>query len=261
MHFKGESMLDDLYKDLEEVEKELSKCFNDILSYEDLSYYKGVLWAFKVNLLQIKQYEIGLNINNIDLELNKDKKKLTILKIMLYVLSFLFLFTYWPVGILAFAYAISNSRNIKDNLATMQNIFNNSRDLFDKCDRIARNCQTFIGKKLEISAERFNEQANNKEVIDLEPYYYAQNLIDLYISFGELVDTTPEIEEIVVKMLQSDLNTEESDFMTILNMAKDKLSEEKILEKKAISDDLYQKYDESCQKLQKFYVKKRKSGR
>ena len=143
----------------------------------------------------------------------------------------------------------------------MQNIFNNSRELFDKCDRIAKNCQTFIGKKMEVSAERFNEQVNNKDVIDLEPYYYAQNLIDLYISFGVLMETTPEIEEIVIKILQSDLETEESNFMTLLNLAKEKLSEEKILEKKAKSDELYQKYDESCQKLQKIYNKKRKSSR
>ncbi len=253
-------MLEDLYKDLEGIEQDLSKCFNDILTKEELSYYKGVLWAFKVNLLQLKQYEIGLNINNIDLELNNNKKKLTILKTLMYITSILFLFTYWPVGILILAYSISNSRNIKNNLAYMQNIFNNSRDLFDKCDRIASNCQTFIGKKMEISAERFNEQINNKEVIDLEPYYYAQNLIDLYINFGELMETTPEIEEIVIKMLQSDLETKENDFMALLNMAKEKLSEEQILEKKAKSDNLYQKYDESCRKLQKFYNKKRKSG-
>ncbi len=254
-------LLEDLYKDLEKVEQDLTKCFNDILSNEELSYYKGVLWAFKVNLIQLKQYEIGLNINNIDLELNINKKKLVILKAILYLISTLLLLTYWPVGILAFVYAIGNNIKIKDNLAYMQKIFNESRDLFSKCDRIAQNCQTFIGKKMEISAERFNEQINNKEVIDLEPYYYAQNLIDLYISFDELIDTTPEIEEIVVKILQSDLETEESDFMTLLDMAKEKLSEEKILEKKEKSDNLYQKYDESCRKLQKFYNKKRKSGR
>ena len=253
-------MLEDLAKELEQVYRDLSKCFSDILDNEELSYYKGVLWTFKVNLLQLKQYEIGLNINNIDLELNINKKKLTILKTLMYLMSILFLFTYWPVGILTFAYAISNSKNIKNNLAYMQNIFNESRDLFDKCDRISQNCQTFIIKKMEISAERFNEQVNNKEVIDLEPYYYAQNLIDLYINFDELMETTPEIEEIVIKMLQSDLETEESDFMTLLNMAKNKLSEEQILEKKEKSTDLYQKYDESCRKLQKFYNKKRKSG-
>ncbi len=253
-------MLEDLYQDLIKVEGELTKCFKEILDNEELSYYKGVLWAFKVNLLELKQYEIGLNINNIDLELNINKKKLRILKTILYLISTLFLLTYWPVGILAFIYAIGNSIKIKDDLAYMQNIFNNSRDLFAKCDRIAQNCQTFIGKKMEISAERFNEQINNKEVINLEPYYYAQNLIDLYINFDELMATTPEIEAIVVKMLQSDLETEESNFMTLLNMAKDKLSEEKILEKKEKSDDLYQKYDESCRKLQKFYNKKRKSG-
>ena len=253
-------MLEDLYQDLIKVEGELTKCFKEILDNEELSYYKGVLWAFKVNLLELKQYEIGLNINNIDLELNINKKKLRILKTILYLISTLFLLTYWPVGILAFIYAIGNNIKIKDNLAYMQNIFNNSRDLFAKCDRIAQNCQTFIWKKMEISAERFNEQINNKEVINLEPYYYAQNLIDLYINFDELMATTPEIEAIVVKMLQSDLETEESNFMTLLNMAKDKLSEEKILEKKEKSDDLYQKYDESCRKLQKFYNKKRKSG-
>ena len=253
-------MLEDLYKDLENAERDLSKCFNDILSNEELSYYKGVLLTFKVNLIQLKQYEIGLNINNIDLELNINKKKLTILNIIMYLISTLFLLTYWPIGILSFVCAISNSRNIKNNLAYMQNIFNNSRDLFAKCDRIAQNCQTFIGKKMEISAERFNEQVNSKETINLEPYYYAQNLIDLYINFDELMVTTPEIEAIVVKMLQSDLETEESNFMTLLNMAKEKLSEEQILEKKAKSDDLYQKYDESCRKLQKFYNKKRKSG-
>ncbi len=254
-------MLDDLYKKLESIEKSLSECFKEILNNEELSYYKSILWAFKINLLQYKQYEIGLNINNIDLELNINKKKLDILKTILYLISTLLLLTYWPIGILSFIYAISNSKNIKNNLSYMQNIFNNSRELFDKCDRIAKNCQTFIGKKMEVSAERFNEQVNNKDVIDLEPYYYAQNLIDLYISFGVLMETTPEIEEIVIKILQSDLETEESNFMTLLNLAKEKLSEEKILEKKAKSDELYQKYDESCQKLQKIYNKKRKSSR
>ena len=41
----------------------------------------------------------------------------------------------------------------------------------------------------------------------------------------------------------------------------EKVSEEIIQERKAKINDLYDKYDESCLKLKKFYVKKRKSGR
>ena len=254
-------MLDDLYKELLSVESDLSECFTNIMNKEELSYYKGVLLAFKINLLQLKQYTIGLNINNIDLKLNEDKKKIIVMHIMMYLISIITFFNFWPLGIFSFIYSYKTSKKTQNNLASIQDIFNKSRELFDKCDRIALNCQTFIGKKMEISAERFNEQINNKEVIDLEPYYYAQNLIDLYISFDKLMDTTPEIQDIVVKMLQNDLCATESDFMTLLNMAKEKLSEEKILEKKAKSDELYQKYDESCQKLQKIYNKKRKSSR
>ena len=254
-------MLEDLYQELEIAEEKLTDSYSEILNYEELSYYKGVLIAFKVNLIQLKQYEVGIEINNIDLKLNKDKNKILIMQIMMYLISIITFFNFWPLGIFSFAYTYKNVKEFKNNVAYMQNIFNKSRDLFDKCDRIAQNCQTFINKKMTVGAERFNEQINNKEVIDLEPYYYAQNLIDLYISFDELMDTTPEIKRIVVKMLQSDLGTTESDFMTLLNMAKEKLSEEKILEKSQESDDLNQKYEESCQKLQKFYNKKRKSGR
>ena len=253
-------MLDDLYKELESVEKDLGECFTNIMNNEELSYYKGVLLAFKVNLLQLKQYTIGLNINNIDLKLNEDKKKIIIMHIMMYLVSIITFFNFWPLGIFSFIYSYKTSKKTQNNLASIQTMFNKSRELFDKCDRIAKNCQTFIDKKLEVGAERFNEKINNKEVIDLEPYYYAQNLIDLYVNFDKLIETNPEIEEIVVKMLQSDLETEECDFMTLLNMAKNKISEDKILEKKLKSEELYQKYDESCRKLQKIYNKKRKLG-
>lgn len=254
-------MLEDLYHELEVVEEKLTDSFSEILNYEELSYYKGVLIALKINLFQLKQYEIGIEINNMDLKINRSNKKFNIFKILCYLFSILILFTNcWPFGIILMIQNFCNSKLVKDNLSTSQNIFNKSRELFDKCDRIAQNCQTFINKKMTVGDERFNEQINNKEVIDLEPNYYAQNLIDLYISFDKLMDTTPEIQDIVVKMLQNDLCTTESDFMTLLNMAKEKLSEEKIIEKSQESDDLCQKYDESCRKLQKFYNKKRKSG-
>ena len=255
-------MLEELYKGLENVYYELAKCFNSILDNEDLSYYKGVLYIFKINLLQIKQYEIGLDINNIDLEINRSNKKFNIFKILCYLFSILILFTNcWPFGIILMIQNFCNSKLVKDNLSTSQNMFNNSRDLFAKCDVIAANCQTFINKKMEINAEKFNELFNQEEVIDLSIEDYAQNLIDLYINFDELIGTTEEIKEVVVNMLQRDLETEESDFMTLLNMAKERVGEEKILEKKEKSDELYQKYDESCQKLQKIYAKKRKLSR
>ena len=49
-------MLDDLVKEIEEVEREISTYFNKIMSMEDMTLYRGQLLALKLNLLQMCQY-------------------------------------------------------------------------------------------------------------------------------------------------------------------------------------------------------------
>ena len=119
---------------------------------------------------------------------------------------------------------------------------------------------TFITKKVsDNSINLYNRIFGKEQDVVLSEEYVAQNVIDFYISCGAVPDGMPENIAIqIVKILQEDLETNEDDYLKLLEMAKAKVSEEEMTAHQEKSAQLLLKYDESCQKLQKMASKKRK---
>ena len=176
------------------------------------------------------------------------------------LISALVTLTILPVGLLLYLYMWLVVKNYNSLMQNFEHGLVEFRDVFAKCDRITGNCMTFITKKVsDNSINLYNRIFGKEQDVVLSEEYAAQNVIDFYISCGAVPDGMPENIAIqIVKILQEDLETNEDDYLKLLEMAKAKVSEEEMTAHQEKSAQLLLKYDESCQKLQKMSSKKRK---
>jgi len=217
---------------IREIEQEVFKIYDELVEIEEISTYKSILIGKKINLLISKLYYLVKNTINEDQ--NKREKILEKLKkYRILILISLIVFLIFPlIGLILSGTYLWLTLKLKEKLSELikpeekDDIFNKVTDL----SNTVTNIYTFLEKKSEKRIQRLaNERIDNmNQTLNV---YLANTYLQLILSKeteSDLVTVSNEVAIILVKMLQEDLETEESDLETLLSIAKIKISTENL---------------------------------
>jgi len=213
----------DALKELSEVENQISKIYYNIMSSNEISVYKEQLLSTKLNLLAFKIESISNSIIYYKkLETKKIVKKI-ILTILLEIISFVMIFISLAVSLIMQPIILLSAVKIIGDYISNDEEKLNARiiERLTEIRNIANNCDTFMTAKITKREERLSEQRMKlkAESLDVD---LANEYLGNYINTGELPEISDNIKETLIKMLQEDLETEESDLEALLSLASDK---------------------------------------
>lgn len=203
---------------LKKYQKEIDAIYYDLNSNKKLSYYKIQLYVSKINLLYKKITDIINDANKLS---NKEEKVCVILGILSMIYNILFfplIITPFGlpislIGIFAAAWALKKvvAFYIDDTRGELLKEVKNVEITLE-------NCETQLNKQINCSNKKEKEKTN------LEDIELADKVIREYMEsddFDQYIDDN--ICNLIVKILQDDLKTEESDVNVLLDIARDNL--------------------------------------
>ena len=219
---------EELYKEIDGVEQQISRIYFDIMDQSEISPYKKCLLEEKLNLLTMKLESVIFAItfinHNETQELRKKLKRTGILSILVLILMFINPLIALPL-----------------NLYTMHRLMKLKDQLFNKKDEerakeveqqlrtikiIAQNCDTFMTSKYKKREERILEESIISDI------NHANAILGNILYTGKIIELPDEIKFYVIKMLQDDLETKEESLEELVKMAREKMSIE------TLNDDL-----------------------
>jgi len=211
---------------MSDIERELNKIFDIVSSENEISLYKGSLLEQKINLLELKMVEI---LNQLIVKYNTKSdslEKITrFLRIMLIVdtlimfvnpllgasLHVLTTFSYYKV-IMEIGKHRKESKKVNPIL-----------EHGDSIEVIIDNCRRFLEARTNEELEYKDGELEDRE---LRMINLANEHIELIVN-GATIDGIPnEMQEMMVKILQENLGTDEKDFDKLLYMATEKIAAE-----------------------------------
>lgn len=214
---------------LDEIEKEAFEIYKKVMDDIKLPEYYLYELLQKNEYLRSRLYSV-LNLINLvlDDEVNKDFYNRTKVFITS-VINALLLIIVPSVGIITsgiYSFYLLNklSKTKNEELTKLEEEL---RALIDRINSVVINIdnnEVFLKKKVkELTKERIEEVSHDKEKVNriLE----ANILIQDYLNYGKLPKSAKEdVKEVAVNMLRQDLNSNETDLETLLNLAKKQIS-------------------------------------
>lgn len=216
----------EIKENIESVKDEFDMMYDELLSNKNFSQFKIDLFLKKIELLTnkysgfINEY---LNLTNITSEKVVKVSKIGDIstKCLLAITIAIVIFNA-GVGILlallgvALCYSlIKYEKNTKENITKR---YEEIKDLSYKMNILGSNCTGQIKKKCEESYEKVVSVSNIEMTL-------ANTIIMEYISTGNLLLSEGTILDLVIKILQDDLKSDETDLKILLDMAKKKTNE------------------------------------
>jgi len=214
---------EEVYKDLENVYRQFSAIFMDVMNSKTIDSYRTSLLERKCLLLRLKIGELLNEFATIEEQEPQNAKKAGKRAILIMMISFLISAVSPIIGIVGNLISMSICfKNIKKLQESLKNDYKKPFDLkLKEIEIVAGNCARFISKKSEDHIRKLAEDiplSNNLLI--------ANSIIGEYLDDNDfsLYNTDDEVSCLMVQILQDDLQTDEKDLNALLNMAKEKIS-------------------------------------
>lgn len=206
-------------KILTNYENEINKTYNTISNiYDEVMIKKAPLYKWGLYLQKIKSSsEIMKNKKDefyklLNIHLKEEKYKSFIILLAFFILFIVSSFNI-GVSLLLMVYSLYDFIKFKNFKRDYNNLIKYEKETLPKIEIQANNITSYIKREL----EKINDK---KEKNDLGDIGLANYLIVEYIGKGVLPDIPDNIKNIMIKILQDDLNTTETDIINLLASAK-----------------------------------------
>ena len=225
---------------VKEFESEFSKIYYEVSDYDEISVYKKTLLSNKAYLLALKYKDFVTQIIDEDKKITEKIKNKYKLLIVTVIVTLTIVFFFPMLSLLPFIfelYILKSIKKLKSEALTKKDI-EDIESIATDINCIVNNIHTFLEGKSNKRIERLQqERKNNLE--DTLKINIANSWLEIVLGTDfddkNILNTLPkEIEEIIVKMLQEDLDTLETDLLTLISMAKHKIKENSVV----LDDDL-----------------------
>lgn len=221
----------------ERTEKEYSKIFNKLMEVKSLGEDDAKTLSKSLGFLSIAYYNL---VEGLEINLNKrykGDKWLLILSVFTFYLTYLlFLLTASHIAFLGiFLSAILgvikavDLREVKALITTF-NRNKNNKDLMILID----NCNRLLEGRVE-AFEKENKSLNKEDRDSFCNVERANAYIQIYLANDFLPDIDVETKEMMRKILQESLNTEEKDLYVLLEMAREEVLLERLSEQSELT--------------------------
>ena len=220
----------EIYDEVQILEHKLSKVYYEIMNAENISFFHN----YKINK---KLLLITENLTELfsEYEFNNKLEKLKLLCLALLssfnaIISFLFILTQNPCAMATLFFGLYTSFKGMKLCKQDPNIDTELKKTLNDMFIITTNCETFINKKMKNYELRITNELEEKNE-NIVAFFLANNILQSYLE-GEIAEipNNNKINQIIVRILQEDLNTDINDIEVLMAMAKDKISREKISE-------------------------------
>lgn len=243
---KKKLKIEKLNEELGVLENEITKIFDELSSSKEFSLYKISYLLKKVHLLQIKISEI---IREDTFEDVKRKHKLITVKLMLLLIIGLPLMNILPyVSLIIASIMIGfDLKFIRDSKALNKRYTENSKEFFTRLSSFkitSLNCINLIQEKTNILSKK-SKLAETAQQED--KFVIANNIIVDLVNKrkSDYIDEniSQEVCDIIRKILQDDLNTEETNLSILIDIAREKIDIENMtnelgIKRKVLADEL-----------------------
>lgn len=218
-----------------EFEIEFSKIYYEVMGYDEISIYKKTLLSNKSYLLALKYKDFINKLIEEDKKATQKVKNRFKLMIITAVIELVSIFAFPLISFLPFIaeiYVLVSLKKLEKETLTKQDLVEIEK-LATEISVIVENISTFLEAKSNKRIERLqNERKNNmEETLKINiANSWLEIVLESNFSKEALSVTLPkEIEEIIIKILQEDLNLEEDNLFVLLDIAKNKIQENSIV--------------------------------
>ena len=208
----------DLEKEIDKIMEEVSNLTNGLFASDELSKYKSYLLDLKLHILERNYDNIISEIQKINEKENNKYDRINNFILLITILAFVFAFVS-PYIFLVLIYismygcrrmdVISEDR--KKELKNFASKVKDSKDIFECSYSLIKSKSNIVVSDKKVLSE---EEVKN---IDL-----ANKYIDMVLNGEAIPEISPEVQNVVISLLQSDLNTQENDLEKLLIMASEK---------------------------------------
>lgn len=220
-----------LIKKVEDINKEVNKIFDMVTDENEISVYKSQLLYAKLNLLSDSLDETMVTLlGGTILEVKWFMLRRT-LAIILAIISLITMFINLPVGLALIGVAgfsihkLNREGMIKSQeLLRVDGITKTANEMVTVFD----NCYSFLNGRTNSELESKPEKLEDK---DLRKIDIANHHIEFVMATGIKEDIPLDIQNVMIKMLQDNLGTDESDLEKLLEIAyKKMISDQKLMD-------------------------------
>lgn len=212
-----------LKEKIEQIDKETFKIFCDVCENKEISLYKNYLLNAKLDILESSLETTLITLLNAETyNINKLIKKQKLFIILLFVSLIIFFFN--PLigaGLNIFclwSFLKINKKGIEETLSIED--ANGYLEKAKTMETMFQNCRTFLNAHTNYEIESLEEELQDESLrkIDL-----ANEHIEIAVMNGGITNSIPpEIQALMVSMLQSDLQTDEQDLEKLMHMVIEK---------------------------------------
>ena len=223
---KRRDSLEVCVEELKNINNELTKVFNEVMS-NNISYNKRILLREKTILLLKKQHDLLVDSSKLGKKELREEVIINILDmavalgltfggIIVIFFNILLVIPIFGLGILQSQIKLSSLKGKIDNSGgRIDDYIEETNQLGIMFDNVSRRLS------LDISVNKSADLSKELEDIDL-----ANDVIVEYINTGIIKDTNDKVRMYIIKILQSDLKSQECDFYKLLSLAKEKVVNE-----------------------------------
>jgi len=212
-----------LKEKIEQIDKETFKIFCDVCEKKEISAYKNYLLNAKLDILESSLETTLITLLNTETyKVNKLIKKQKLLIALLFVALIIFFFN--PLigaGLNIFciwSLLKINKKGMSETLSIEDT--NSYLEKVKTMETMFQNCRRFLKAHTNYEIESFEEELQDESLrkIDL-----ANEHIEISVMNGGISSNIPpEIQTLMVSMLQSDLQTDEQDLEKLMHMVIEK---------------------------------------
>lgn len=214
--------IEKLKEKIEQIDKETFKIFCDVSENKEISVYKNMLLNAKLDILE-SSLETTL-ITLLNTETKKINKLLKFQKLILgsCAVAFVLLFINPIIGLCIYLLNLLmfikvNNKDLKETISIDET--NTYLEKVKQMETLFQNCRTFLNVHTNYELEHREEDLEND---DLRKIDLANEHIEIALLNSGNVEIPEEIQGIMIKMLQADLETDESDLNKLMQMTIEK---------------------------------------
>ena len=229
---------------VKDIEKEIYKIFHVVTTEEQISQYKGTLLNEKINILETNFSEILTYI------IRNYNKKTYMIKKSVNGISYGFIFSLTFMLINPYVTLLLNCILIFLKLKldrvilehqNMSEVVYNIIDRSDKFDITIDNCRRFLQSKIKEDIVYRDNELEDKE---LNKLILANEHIEIAVNGFGLDSIPEEMQEVMKKILQTELQTDEENLDVLLHLVAEREMEKLLEEEKVLKlEKKYQKND------------------
>lgn len=213
---------------VEDIKNELIDIYNVVIRKENVSIERCRLLENKLFLLKKKLENLQLNYQRETDKIEVLKNIIRLLVVLLGLGTAIMMFVNPLFAILICAINFLFSKLASESIKNIGVDYVSKLSSINELGPLYENCNTFLGKRKVEALNRnyyaddtYEEEISEKDIIVL-----AIDLVNLAIYGDVAFDIPPELQNIAVRILQMNLNSEESDLCVLIEMARKKVKNE-----------------------------------